>query len=130
MATELLMDYYNQYYMSFSDNCNTFPDVVKVAMDIMKDPNNFNQNVTYLLSNLGYSYMHVYRLFTATVKKSPNTFFTEQKLFYAANLLLFSNIKIIEISSMCGFMTQSRFDTAFKNFFGTTPKQYRLNKKQ
>ena len=43
----------------------------------------------------------------------------------AAKLILEGNLSIAEISDQTGFGTQSHFSTAFKKYFGVSPKDYK-----
>ena len=43
----------------------------------------------------------------------------------AAKLLLESEMSIAEIALAVGYDSQSKFSTAFKEFFHTLPKEYR-----
>ena len=101
------------------------PKAVERGMKLLRDPSNFGANITELLSGLGYSYMQIYRLFKETAGRTPNAFFTEQKLLYAANLLNYTNYNIAQIANLCGFASQPRFDTAFKKYHGVSPREYR-----
>lgn len=113
---------YQHLFGSTKQNINP---TAKNILSLLQNTDNFSENVTDLLSGLGYSYMHAYRLFKDATGQTPNTFFTEQKLHYAANLLTYTRYKIVEISGLCGFASQSRFDTAFKKYYGLSPSQYR-----
>ncbi len=123
-VSKLTWCFYNHFY---EEPDNAIPDIIKNAILLLKDPSNFNSTVIDLLSNLGYSYMHIYRLFKSATGQSPNTFFAAQKLSYAANMLLYTDFKIIDIAHQVGFSSQARFDTAFKNYFDTTPSEYRIS---
>lgn len=122
MLTKFVKIFYNHFYV---ENNVSQPDIVKNTIKILQNSQNFTSNITDLLSNMGYSYMHIYRLFKEAAGQSPNTFFTEQKLHYAANLLLYTDYRIVEIANQAGFSSQARFDTSFKKFYGVTPKEYR-----
>ena len=122
----LICDYLQLFYQHLCEVSEThLPSIVQDAMLLLRNFENFSTNTTDLLSGLGYSYMHIYRLFKESTGQTPNAFFLEQKLLYAANLLSYTRYKIVDIASLCGFSTQSRFDTAFKEFYGISPREYR-----
>ncbi len=126
LVTDFLEDYYVQMYFAAKPAYGAIPKLVQESLEIMSDPQNFSSNLTDLLSGLGNSYMHVYRLFMTHLNRNPNSFFVEQKLLYSASLLRYSEFKIVDIANMSGFSSQSRFDIAFKKMFNMTPQQYRL----
>ena len=115
------------YYHLYDPSEQPISDTVKRIMSLLRNSDNFGTNITELLSNLGYSYMQLYRLFKDATGQTPNAFFAEQKLRYAANLLTYTSYKIAEIASLCGFASQPRFDTAFKKHYGVPPREYRCN---
>lgn len=122
----LICDYLRLFYQHLCEVSEThLPSIVQDAMLLLRNYENFSTNITDLLSGLGYSYMQIYRLFKEATGQTPNAFFLEQKLLYAANLLSYTRYKIVDIASLCGFSTQSRFDTAFKAFYGVSPREYR-----
>lgn len=104
---------------------NSTPPVIQQAMSILSSPANFRTKTNDLLSNLGYSYIHLFRLFKKYTEKTPIEYFTESKMVYASNQLLFGNFTIVEIANLTGYATQSCFDVVFKKHFGVSPKEYR-----
>lgn len=52
-------------------------------------------------------------------------YLTDYRMQKAKEFLEKSNMKIIDISRMCGYQNQSYFNKLFKNYYGITPKQYR-----
>ena len=46
---------------------------------------------------------------------------------YAANLLRISDISVKEIAYESGFNSASYFSNTFKDFYGTSPEQFRRN---
>jgi len=52
----------------------------------------------------------------------------KRKLTEAANLLISTKTKIIDIAIKYGFNSQQAFSLAFKKFYGKTPGEYRKKK--
>lgn len=122
----IICDFLKLLYHHLCDTAEQkYSQTVKNIMLLLKSSDNFSTNITELLGGMGYSYMQIYRLFKDATGQTPNAYFTEQKLHYAANLLTYTRYKIVEIANLCGFATQSRFDTAFKKYYGITPNEYR-----
>lgn len=65
------------------------------------------------------------RIFTAATGKSPHKYLLDKRLQVAKELLLVSNHSLTEISQMCGFSSQSRFNIVFKQNEGLTPTEYK-----
>lgn len=118
------------YFHLYSEVQMPESETVNSILLLLQNPKNFSTNITELLSGLGYSYMHIYRLFKDATGQTPNGYFAERKLQYAANLLTYTNYKIVEIASLCGFATQARFDTIFKKRFHISPREYRRTRPQ
>lgn len=78
------------------------------------------------LSNMvNLSPIYFQRVFTAITGKSPHKYLLDKKLQVAKELLLVSNYNLTEISNMCGFSSQSRFNIVFKQTEGMTPTEYK-----
>ncbi len=74
-----------------------------------------------------YSPQHLSRL----IKKETNSTFTDivqkHKLTTACNLLRSTNIKINEISEICGFQNREHFTRIFSKIYHMSPSSYRKN---
>ncbi|MGM9972042.1 MAG: helix-turn-helix domain-containing protein [Anaeroplasmataceae bacterium] len=62
-------------------------------------------------------------------KKTFNTLKLEYRMNYAIYLLNKTNMKIEEISSLCGYSSSEHFSEAFKKKFNKTPLKYRKESK-
>ena len=49
---------------------------------------------------------------------------------HAKNLLIKTDSKIIDVAAMCGYKNEKSFYNAFRSITNTTPKEYRIQKKQ
>lgn len=63
-------------------------------------------------------------LFKKITGKTPNTFFMENKLIRAKELLEENQLTISQISLQLNFTNNSYFASKFKDYFGISPKQY------
>lgn len=66
------------------------------------------------------------RIFSKTVGTPPIGFLNRRRLEKAKDLLLTTNMKIVNIAVKCGFSTSSYFIVQFKREYGCTPSVYRL----
>ncbi|MDN8582537.1 AraC family transcriptional regulator, partial [Eikenella corrodens] len=66
------------------------------------------------------------RLFKSVIGESPHRFVLSIRLQQAAVQLAASADTILRIALENGFVSESHFNRAFKQYFGQTPKQYRV----
>jgi AraC-like DNA-binding protein len=77
----------------------------------------------------GTSVSYFSRVFREFFGITPMTFVNEVRLQEARRLLETTNMKIHEISTHCGFDKMEYFCYVFKKKEGTTPSQYRANRR-
>lgn len=65
------------------------------------------------------------RAFTNTVGIAPYTWFIDQRILLAKDLLAQSHVPLAQIALECGFVDQSHFTNTFVRRVGTTPLQWR-----
>ena len=63
--------------------------------------------------------------FKEYTKKSYKSYLRQRKLLYARQLLLSTNLSLIEISERSGYGSQSHFNREFKEYFGKSPSAVR-----
>lgn len=68
---------------------------------------------------------HLSKLFKKEVGISISEYIREQKISTAQNLLIYSELSLIEITNHLGFASQSHFIQTFEKYTGLTPKKYR-----
>ena len=93
----------------------------------MKAPEFLSYNVADLCSLLHYSRMQLSRIFRDKFGTTPHQFLINHKLRYAQNLLMTTDMKVIDIAEFVGFTNLSSFNTYFKNAYGITPGRFRKN---
>jgi len=81
--------------------------------------------VSSLASMAGWSRWQFNRVFSDQTGQSLGQYVRELRLSLAAEMLLFSNQKIIDIGLACGFGSDISFTRSFKQHFGCPPAQYR-----
>jgi AraC family transcriptional regulator len=59
--------------------------------------------------------------------KTPHSYVLDRRLDLAQQLLLETNLRIVEIAVRCGFSSQSQMTTTFHHRLGITPGQYRAD---
>lgn len=91
---------------------------------------NFTEGIEALKRLSGKSHEHLCRLFKKYYGTTPIDFINDLKLNYCANLLINTDLSILDISIDVGFYSLSHFYSIFKLKFGTSPANFKkLNNK-
>lgn len=77
---------------------------------------------------VGYSEFYCSAKFHEYVGISYKEYIFRRKLSLAAESLLVTNARIIEVALQYGFSSHEAFTRAFKRVYGCSPNKYRLNK--
>ena len=146
----------SDYYIGLLDNAKNEDDVEKVHDDmviefttlmmLITQGNNYSRPIHRCLS---YIYSHIYeritlkdlasfsdvsvsylsRQFPKEVGVSINAYIRCRKIELAQELLINSDMSILDISFQLSFSSQSHFIQAFKQVLGTTPNKFRAENK-
>ncbi len=126
-----LKEYYNSSISSYDYLhgqllANEDRDFVKAAIDIIeKNISNSEFSPEDLADNLQVSMRSFYRKFKDLELPSPKDFIKEQRITYAAKLIIKTNLTIQEIMYNTGFTTRSHFYKEFTKRYNQSPKEYR-----
>ena len=82
-------------------------------------------SLTGVSNELAVSPNYLSALIKKTKKKNFITLLTERRMSAAHDMLLCSNMKILEISEKCGYSDQHYFSYCFKKFYGESPNKIR-----
>ncbi len=93
---------------------------------IEKNIDNPKYSVELLSSDVGLSRVHLYRKLQSITGHTPIDFIRTIRLKRAAQYLRDSQFNISEIADLVGFNTLKYFNKHFKDEFGMTPTQYRM----
>ena len=96
----------------------------KVIRLINENLNNFDFDVALLHNSLGMSRMHLSRKLKALTGMSPHLLINNMRLEKAAELLRLNKGNVTEISNSVGISNPANFSRAFREHFGTSPKNY------
>jgi AraC family transcriptional regulator len=82
-------------------------------------------NLSHLAKEVGMSEFHFSRLFKKATGLSPSQFFIKKRLAKAQQLLLETELSIIEVGMSVGYSSPSHFAQVFRRETGVTPSEYR-----
>lgn len=78
-----------------------------------------------LARDVGMSTRQLERLFRRYLNRSPKRYYMELRLEKARNLLLQTNLSVINVALACGFTSPSHFSKCYRAHFGRTPYRER-----
>ena len=84
----------------------------------------------FLASKLHVSKSYFFKIFRKLTHKTPVEYITQYRMQCAAQLLVNTDTKIIDIAALSGFRNLSYFNRVFKQYFQRTPQQYRQKYKK
>ncbi|MSU90200.1 helix-turn-helix domain-containing protein [Rhodobacteraceae bacterium 2CG4] len=99
----------------------------KLASVIEKMEQNIEEPVSpsVLASDVGMSTRQLERLFRRYLNRSPKRYYMELRLNRARNLLLQTDMSVINVALACGFASPSHFSKCYRAQFGNTPYRER-----
>lgn len=92
--------------------------------------NNLNMEIRVgeVAENTGYSYYHFHRVFEAALGETVGNYIRSRRIARAANDLIYTDKKILDIAVEYQFESQEAFSRAFKKIYHVTPGVYRKNR--
>ncbi len=112
------------YYIKIESN----KDCPRWLMDLsqeMRKKEHFSQSVSMMSELSGKSHEHIARNFKKYFNQTPTEFINDLRLNYFANLLLMTNMSILDICFECGFSSASYAYQLFNKKYTLTPQKYR-----
>lgn len=91
----------------------------------MSKPENFTLGIDQMITLSGKSREHVSRTFQKFYGSTITDYLNDLRINYASNLLLNTNMSILDICFDCGFQSMSYFYRVFKKKNGETPCNFR-----
>jgi AraC-like DNA-binding protein len=83
--------------------------------------------VEAVTKELGYTRQYISGRFHRTTGRLLSHFLKEKRLEKAARLLKGGNLRVSQISRRCGFDSENYFRQQFRDRFGMSPRQFRVN---
>ena len=88
----------------------------------------YDVNIKSLAQSYSLSPWHFQRLFKSIVGSSLGQYTRGRRLTLAANMLLETDLSILDVAYNVGFSTHESFTRSFKEYFNYSPKDFRLKK--
>jgi transcriptional regulator GlxA family with amidase domain len=83
-----------------------------------------------IAEDVGLSRRQIERLFRHEMGRSPARYYLEIRLDRARHLLIQSSLPVVEVAVACGFVSASHFSKCYREIYGRSPQQERLERKQ
>ena len=99
--------------------------LIEKAKDMLTLNYNSEFNLKYISQEIGISESYFRRLFKQYYSLTPNEYIFKIRINRSMDLLLQTNLDILEIAYEVGFKSLSNFYKYFKEQVGYTPKEYR-----
>ena len=106
----------------------SLPPWLTIVTEGLSEPQNMIAGMDYILKETRLSEAHICRSFKKHLGMTPSAFINGRKLNYAVNLLMHSDLEIIDIIFESGFQSVNYFYHLFKKEYGMSPLQYKKNK--
>ena len=98
------------------------------VLDLMQRSLEEPDSPSKLASQVGVSTRQLERLFRRYLNRSPKRYYMELRLYKARNLLLQTDMTVINVALACGFSSPSHFSKCYRNHFSNTPYRERGSK--
>ncbi len=104
---------------------NSYPDWLVDILTKINDPKNIDIFAKDIVESSTYSHNYILRNFNKYLGMNLVSYINSIKMNNAVDLLLNSEMSILEISSALGFDSLSHFNHLFKRTYGISPKEYK-----
>jgi len=115
--------------------CCPDKEVFEPALELVKKvrknlDSNYHEptDLNYISKQLGVSTSHMVRLFKQQNGLTPAQYITKARIYKAAELLVQTDLSILEITNATGFESISNFYKHFKQYTMHTPNEYRKSR--
>lgn len=123
LQTDMIMEYTSQ--MRENKKSNIYSRQISRCIDYIYNNLQLKLTVADIADYLQMTPTYLSKLFAREVGMPISSYIKEQRLKAAANMLLYTDSGISEISEYFNFASQSHFTNAFQKMYGMTPKKYR-----
>lgn len=126
----LLADFMQNYFSSYSNDKKTIPLWLEQLVNEMTKKENFREGLPIMQKLSNRSYAYVSRTLKKYLDKTPTDFINELRLNFAENMLIHSDMSILDITLEAGFNNLSHFYHLFNKQYHLSPNKYRKMKQK
>lgn len=101
---------------------------INVLIEYINNHLSENIDLNHLAEQSGFSRWHFHRVVSAFLGEPIGSFIMRMRVETAARLLRYTELPIQEISWRVGYDAPSSLSKLFKQFYGISPNEYRMNK--
>lgn len=124
----LLVEIFTNYFSHFPEHKqNEIPQWLLFLSDEMKKPENFIGGTEKMTELCKKSKEHLSRSIKKYYGITLSEYINNLRINYAANLLMNTNIPVLDICFECGFQNMSWFYSVFEKKFGVSPGVFKRN---
>ena len=98
---------------------------LSAVLELMEQSLEEPESPSLLAAEVGVSTRQLERLFRRYLNRSPKRYYMELRLQKARNLLLQTDMTVINVALACGFSSPSHFSKCYRNHFSNTPYRER-----
>ena len=125
---ELLAEIFTSHFSHFSAyKQSDIPQWLMFLSEEMKKPENFIAGTDKMVELCGKSKEHLSRNIKKHFGVTLSEYINNLRINYAANLLLNTNMPVLDICFECGFQNMSWFYSVFEKKFGISPGGFKKN---
>lgn len=117
---------FSKMYQKRKEQTKTFDKTYSdKAVDFIQHNYSYDIKIEDIAKNIGIDRTYLYKIFKKVHNQSPQLYLINYRLHRACKLLESTKSSITEVSYSCGFKNTPAFYKQFKQYYGTTPSEYR-----
>lgn len=120
------LEYYTEITLCFHKNHSA--DIAVRCKEIIQNHYNKNISLQDISNSIGVTAAHLSRIVHRDLGLTFTEYVTGLRMKKAADMLLHTDVKIMDIAKYVGYDNPEYFSRMFKRIHGETPNDYRLNK--
>lgn len=125
ISAKILLSKLLHTYVKLEKTPSDSPDWLIALCEQLHKKENFTQKAMIMCTLSDKTHEHITRSFKKYLHTTPTNYITELRLNYFANLLLMTNMSILDICYECGYSALSHAYHIFNSKYNMTPLQYR-----
>lgn len=129
LTYQFIMEFHRMSLDISAPNGNIRNEILMSALNYIEDNLKTDFSVRELAAVSGVSQQYLGRLFRQAISASPAEYIIERRIRESMRLLTETDMRIADISRICGFSSAGYFCAVFRKTEGMTPSEYRNGNK-